>query len=122
LVTVGALPKEEKNREEKKEEKPVPILSEKLDQATKEWIAYKTEKGQKYKPTGLRSLVSRVANVAKTYGEDAVTSAMQRAMASGWQGWDHDVEKWKPKASSKVLTPSELAEYSRTGTIEGGIE
>ena len=104
------------------EPKSKAVLSERLDQSLQNWIAYKTEKRQSYKPTGLKSLVSRVANVAKTYGENAVIEAMERAMASGWQGWDHDIEKLPPKAASKVLTPAELDEYSRTGTIPGGIE
>lgn len=98
------------------------VFSERLDQSLQNWIAYKTEKRQGYKPTGLKSLVSRVANVAKTYGDDAVIEAMERAMASGWQGWDHDIDKLPPKAASKVLTPAELDEYSRTGTIPGGVE
>ena len=106
----------------KPKSKAVSVLSERLDQSLQNWIAYKTEKRQGYKPTGLKSLVSRVANVARTYGESAVIEAMERAMASGWQGWDHDIDKLPPKASSKVLTPAELDEYSRTGTIPGGIE
>lgn len=102
--------------------KAASVLSERLDQSLKNWIAYKAERRQGYKPTGLKSLISRVANVAKSHGDDVVISAMERAMASGWQGWDHDIDKLPPKPASKVLTPAELAEYSRTGTIEGGVE
>lgn len=104
------------------ENETVSSFSEKLNQAFQTWIAYKAEKGQRYKPTGLKSLITRVGNVAKVYGEDAVVAAMERAMASGWQGWDHDIEKLPPKASSKILTPEELRIYSMTGDIPGGIE
>jgi hypothetical protein len=93
------------------ESKNVFGLSEKLDQSLQNWIAYKTEKRQSYKPTGLKSLVSRVANVAKTYGDNAVIEAMERAMASGWQGWDHDIDKLPPKPASRIATAEDLANY-----------
>lgn len=104
------------------ESEAVSSFSEKLDHSVKTWIAYKAENGKRYKPTGMKSLLTRVANVANSHGDDAVISLMERAMASGWQGWDHDLDKLKPKSSSKVLTVEELEIYSKTGTIPGGIE
>lgn len=106
--------------------KPKPILknqtvssfSEKLNQALQTWIAYKAEANKRYKPTGLKSLITRVGNVAEKYGEDAVVTAMERAMASGWQGWDHDIEKLTPAPASRVMTPAELADYAANGDAE----
>lgn len=57
-----------------------------LEQAVKDWTAYKTEKRQGYKPTGFRSLLSRIKAEADKHGSRAVIDAIQEAMANGWQG------------------------------------
>lgn len=61
-----------------------------LSAAFEDWIAYKREKRQEYKPTGLKSLVTQVQNKAGEYGEEAVVNLIRECMASNWQGiiWD----------------------------------
>lgn len=61
-----------------------------LQLALSDWLAYKQEKRQGYKPTGLRSLVTQVRKHAEQYGEDAVARLIRDCMASNWQGiiWD----------------------------------
>jgi len=93
------------------ESEVVSSLPKELGQAVQTWIAYKAEAKKRYKPTGLKSLVARVANVAKTYGDSAVIAAFEKAMANGWQGWDHDIEKLPPRASSRIATADDLANY-----------
>ena len=61
-----------------------PELSEMLA----DWIAYKAERREAYKPTGLRMLLSRVRNFVAEHGEQAVSDALTKAMANNWQGWD----------------------------------
>ena len=63
-----------------------PAMGEKLD----EWLAYKAEKRQKYKPQGLKTLFSKALKEIDEYGEQAVMEVIDRSMSSGYQGivWD----------------------------------
>lgn len=68
-----------------------------LTAAFSDWLTYKREKKQGYKPTGLKSLVTQVRKNAEQYGEAAVVDLMRLCMSNGWQGiiWDklHDRKK-----------------------------
>jgi len=61
-----------------------------LQSAFADWLAYKAEKRQAYKPTGLRSLVTQVQKYVQQYGETEVAALIRQCMASNWQGivWD----------------------------------
>lgn len=61
-----------------------------LTDAVREWLAYKQERRQAYKPTGLQALITRVRRKAVAYGEEAVTELIYDSMANGYQGitWD----------------------------------
>lgn len=61
-----------------------------LTAAFDDWLKYKREKRQEYKPTGLTALVSQVRNNAAKYGEAAVAALIRQCMAANWQGiiWD----------------------------------
>ena len=61
-----------------------------LEQAVDNWLTYKEEKRQPYKPSGLNSLLSQVQKHANTYGEDTVIHAINESMESNYQGiiWD----------------------------------
>lgn len=61
-----------------------------LTSAFEDWLRYKREKKQTYKPTGLQALQSEVRNKAAVYGEDAVAALIRQCMASNWKGiiWD----------------------------------
>ena len=65
-------------------------FGEKLSKAFSDWIQYKQEKQQRYKPTGLANLISQVKKQSQIYGEDAVADLISECMASNWQGiiWD----------------------------------
>lgn len=74
-------------------ESPLPPtldFGEELRTAFSDWLAYKQEKRQGYKPTGLRSLTAQVQKHAEQYGEDVVARLIRDCMASNWQGiiWD----------------------------------
>ena len=73
-------------------------FSSELEQAVNDWITYKREKRQAYKPSGLNSLLAQVEKNADTYGDAAVIHAMHESMASNYQGivWN--------KAKSAVTT------------------
>lgn len=57
-----------------------------LKDAVINWIAYKNEKRQGYKPTGLKALLTEIQNNADKHGEEAVISLISKCMASNWQG------------------------------------
>lgn len=57
-----------------------------LTAAFDDWLKYKREKRQEYKPTGLTALVSQVRSNAAKYGEAAVAALIRQCMAANWQG------------------------------------
>jgi len=63
-----------------------PVLLEK----TKDWLEYKKEKGQGYKPKGLENLLTQILHQYQEYGESAVVAVISESMANNWQGiiWD----------------------------------
>lgn len=65
-------------------------FGEALTDAFSQWLAYKQEKRQEYKPTGLKALVTQVKKHADQYGEAAVVDLIQTCMSANWQGiiWD----------------------------------
>lgn len=61
-----------------------------LNSAFNDWLAYKKEKRQGYKPKGLQSLVAQIEKQVEVYGESAVAGLIVECMSNGWQGiiWD----------------------------------
>ncbi len=75
-----------------------------LQEAAALWIKYKTEKGQQYKPTGLKSLMTEIGNNAEKYGETAVADLIRTCMASNWQGIIFDRLKAAPAGRSTATS------------------
>ena len=65
-------------------------LDPRLAEAVRDWLRYKTERRQAYKPQGLRALLTRVRQKAVTYDPEAVAELIYDCMANGYQGitWD----------------------------------
>ena len=65
-------------------------FSPELESTVKSWVRYKTEKRQAYKPTGLKSLLSRIKTEADARGDRAVIDLINLSMSNNWQGiiWD----------------------------------
>lgn len=57
-----------------------------LTDAFSSWIAYKEERREGYKPTGLKSLTTQVQKAAAEYGEQAVADLIRECMAANWKG------------------------------------
>lgn len=51
-----------------------------------DWLKYKSEKKQSYKPTGFKMLLKRIDDVVKSSGEQAVIDAIDASMSNNWQG------------------------------------
>lgn len=72
---------------------PEPLLMEKgfspkIEEAIREWWRYKSERKEAYKETGWKKLLSQFQNKINVYGEQALVEALDRAISSGWKGWD----------------------------------
>lgn len=87
-----------------------------------DWLAYKLERGDRYKPVGLRQMLAAAANRADAFGLPAVIAAMRKAMANGWAGWDHEgvfaTEKPAVETKCRPMTDAELAAWTPTGSAE----
>lgn len=63
----------------------IPFSGVLLD-AFNEWLSYKAEKRQPYKPRGLKSLITQVQRYAEQFGDFATANAIMDSMASNYQG------------------------------------
>ena len=80
-------------------------FSDDLKQAVNDWLIYKNEKRQSYKPQGLKSLLSQIKNNSTKYGDEAMIYAINESMASNYEGivW----EKAKNQRSHGKQKPDE---------------
>lgn len=67
-----------------------------LQKKMADWIAYKTERKEAYKETGMKSLLRMVENNATSYGDAAVCNLIDECMANNWAGIIFDRLKNKP--------------------------
>ena len=73
----------------KTEQKTLPVqnpFSGELHEAFDDWLAYKKEKHQPYKPRGLQSLISQITKYSERYGDSETANAIRNSMASNYQG------------------------------------
>ena len=73
------------NKKDINGEVEIPFSGVLLD-AFNEWLAYKNEKRQPYKPRGLKSLITQVQRYAEQYGDFATANAIMDSMASNYSG------------------------------------
>lgn len=78
---------------------PLPGAGKDLQDAFSQWLSYKQERRETYKPTGLQALQTETLNNARVYGEEAVAGLIRQCMANGWRGiiWDRLKEGKGPK-------------------------
>lgn len=91
-------------------------LSPGVRKAAEDWLKYKAERHESYKPTGLKSMLTQVQKAAAEYGDAAVTSVIRDSMASGYRGITFDRLRRSPPReppSSNVF-----AELLRKGEFE----
>ena len=58
--------------------------------AITDWLTYKHEKRQDYKPTGMKSVLTQIEKKIAEFGESAVIDVIQLSMSNNWKGiiWD----------------------------------
>lgn len=71
-------------------------LSEPMKGKIREWLEYKRERKEAYKPMGLKSLITQTIKAEQVHGTSAVIDAIDRAMSSGWKGMNFDLIRGKP--------------------------
>lgn len=71
-------------------ELPEILDTDEFRQSLDSWLAYKQERHEAYKPTGMKQMLTHAANMAKRHGLPAIVDAMTRAMGNDWKGWDQD--------------------------------
>lgn len=93
------------------EPNPLSRFDGELRKAVEGWLAYKDEKRQAYKPTGLKALLTEIRNNADKYGDDAVAEVIRQSMGSNYQGITFDRLKrgGKPLGSSNSSNPRQEA-------------
>ena len=78
-----------------------------LSDAVKDWINYKKERRETYKPVGLRNLLSQVERQADEHGKQAVIDVIRLSMSNGWKGiiWDRIQKTGTQGLSNPFLDP-----------------
>ena len=62
------------------------VFPEALHNKVNDWLDYKKEKRQPYKPKGLQSLLSQIQNQCVKHGEQAVIYVIDTSMANNYEG------------------------------------
>lgn len=94
VTQCNATEEDKKENKNKNKEPPYPLtefdFSNPLQEKVQEWLTYKTEKKDTYKPTGFKSLMLKIQKQAAEYGEQAVMDLIDECMAANWKGivWD----------------------------------
>lgn len=107
------------NKKEINGEVEIPFSGVLFD-AFNEWIAYKNEKRQPYKPRGLKSLITQVQRYADQFGDFATANAILDSMASNYQGivFDRLERTQNAKPSQQRKTAKAAGEYKGDDFID----
>lgn len=67
-----------------------------LQSAFDDWMCYKKERNESYKPTGLKALIKTIKAKSENYGSDVVIDTINKSMTNGWRGlFFDDLDKQK---------------------------
>ena len=91
---------------------PFEEFSGELREALVDWIAYKGEKRQPYKPTGQKALLTKIHNAAKDYGDAATAKIIRDSMAANYQGI---VFEWLKKGDGNAARPKNSGDTGNPG-------
>ena len=76
----------DKDKEDNPPNPPLHGVSPQLEAAFADWLQYKHERREDYKPTGLKALQTQIINNAARYGEQAVIDLIRECMGNNWRG------------------------------------
>jgi len=100
-------PNKDKDKNEDRNEQakivlPDEVATAELLEAVRNWLAYKKERKESYKQTGLNQFMDRINTMAKSKGSSHVADLLQKAMSSGWKGWEHESGNSNKKTISRI--------------------
>lgn len=75
-----------------------------LRAAVEDWLAYKRERREAYKPTGLKALLMQISSAASAHGDAAVIGVIRQSMGSGYKGITFD--RLRKKGEPSPCTPA----------------
>lgn len=101
---------------------PDTFFGPELQSTFEQWLLYKKERREGYKPTGLNALVTQIKNNAATYGEHDVIQLIETSMASGWKGIAFDRLKQgnRPQAADNRNRLRTDSDYQSSDDFFGG--
>ena len=82
-------------------------LSVPVNEKLEEWIQYKEEIGEPYKPSGLKALTTQLSKKEAELGPAAVIESINTSMANGWKGLF-----WNKQKPNKFADGIVRADYS----------
>lgn len=85
-----------------------PVLRDALDR----WLAYKRERRETYKATGMTTLINQITRNAATYGDAAVAEVIDNSIASHYQGIVFDRLKRESRSARIQTTAQPLAQLT----------
>lgn len=91
-----------------------------LAEKVREWVVYKIERKETYKPTGFKNLLTQIHNNARRYGKDGVIEMMELSMANNWKGIFF--EKLEKRVSVQDSSENANAAYVRSKEFEDKFE
>lgn len=94
---------------------PSPQFPECVRDICEEWLEYKRQRNHKYKPMGLKKLVTQVEKALTKYGPEVVRDGIEKAIANNYQGWTFCVSKQQP--ASKPVTFAQQAQANMAAII-----
>ena len=89
-----------------------------LKEAFDDWLAYKKEKHQEYKPQGLKCLITQIKRYAERVGDSATANAIRNSMASNYQGIVFDRLDKTAGGSTKKNTAKTNEDYKGEGFFD----
>ena len=85
--------------------------SPELSEAVKDWLSYKKERRENYKPTGLKTLLTQIKKHAEKYGNKAVIDLIHESMSSNYKGIVFDRLSKARAAPKKDAFPQRKYDY-----------
>ena len=90
-------------------------FSKPIQEKLTEWLTYKSERREGYKPTGLKSFMTEVSNKLEKYTEEDVISLIGECMANNWKGicWEKLKGMEKPPEPVEKPIPQEILDAKK---------
>lgn len=92
-----------------------------MQKAITDWLTYKDERKESYKPTGLKSWISQVRKHSKSYEDKYIIEVIEKSMSCQYKGvvWDWLQDKPKrPKVKEPEPPPKVIPESERLTDAE----